>query len=208
MPNRSPLAAAILTGASIAGHVLSWSFDDPTRATGHGAAFFAIDLNAMMPGTSPNQRRHWDGGCDRRVLRARSAGGSTPRSCARRTNAPWSWPATCRSSTNDSSPIWRRSKPISSFRGATGLASHSARSTAEAARAPIRERIIRGELKRRGFPDGVKVAKVSAETVAAYDPDGLLLVNVNTPHDYERAKQVLEGRSKTSRDRIMDELGP
>jgi GTP:adenosylcobinamide-phosphate guanylyltransferase len=54
----------------------------------------------------------------------------------------------------------------------------------------------------------VKVAKVSAETVAAYDPDGLLLVNVNTPHDYERAKQVLEGRSKTSRDRIMDELGP
>ena len=46
------------------------------------------------------------------------------------------------------------------------------------------------------------------ETLAAYDPDGLLFVNVNTPHDYERAKEVLEERSKTSRDRIMDELGP
>ena len=72
----------------------------------------------------------------------------------------------------------------------------------------IRERIIRGELEASRLPEGVKVAEVSAETVAAYDPDGLLLVNVNTPHDYERAKQVLEGRSKTSRDRIMDELGP
>jgi len=74
--------------------------------------------------------------------------------------------------------------------------------------APIRERIIRGELEASRLPEGVKVAEVSAETLAAYDPDGLLLVNVNTPHDYERAKQVLEGRSKTSRDRIMDELGP
>ena len=74
--------------------------------------------------------------------------------------------------------------------------------------APIRERLIRGELKAARLPEGVKVAEMSAETVAAYDPDGLLLLNVNTPHDYERAKQVLEGRSKTSRDRIMDELGP
>jgi len=74
--------------------------------------------------------------------------------------------------------------------------------------APIRGRLIRGELKAARLPEGVKVAEVSAETLAAYDPDGLLLLNVNTPHDYERAKQVLEGRSKTSRDRIMDELGP
>jgi len=74
--------------------------------------------------------------------------------------------------------------------------------------APIRERLIRGELKAARLPEGVKVAEVSAGTLAAYDPDGLLLLNVNTPHDYERAKQVLEGRSKTSRDRIMDELGP
>ena len=58
------------------------------------------------------------------------------------------------------------------------------------------------------LPEGVRVAEVGPETLAAYDPDGLLFVNVNTPHDYERAKEVVEERSKTSRDRIMDELGP
>ena len=41
--------SAILTGASIASHVLSWSFADPSRATGHGAAFIALDVNALMP---------------------------------------------------------------------------------------------------------------------------------------------------------------
>jgi molybdopterin-guanine dinucleotide biosynthesis protein A len=72
----------------------------------------------------------------------------------------------------------------------------------------IRERLTRGELEASRLPEGVRVAEVGPETLAAYDPDGLLFVNVNTPHDYERAKDVLEGRSKTSRDRIMDELGP
>ena len=74
--------------------------------------------------------------------------------------------------------------------------------------APIRERLTRGELEASRLPEGVRVAEVGPETLAAYDPDGLLFVNVNTPHDYERAKEVLEERSKTSRDRIMDELGP
>jgi ureidoglycolate dehydrogenase (NAD+) len=41
--------SAILTGASIAGHVLSWSFSDASLATGHGAAFIAVDVNALMP---------------------------------------------------------------------------------------------------------------------------------------------------------------
>jgi len=41
--------SAMLTGASIAGHVLSWSFDDASRATDHGAAFLAFDVNAFMP---------------------------------------------------------------------------------------------------------------------------------------------------------------
>ncbi|HXJ55719.1 MAG TPA: Ldh family oxidoreductase [Verrucomicrobiae bacterium] len=41
--------SGILTGASIASHVLSWSFDDPSRATDHGAAFLAIHVEAMMP---------------------------------------------------------------------------------------------------------------------------------------------------------------
>jgi molybdopterin-guanine dinucleotide biosynthesis protein A len=57
----------------------------------------------------------------------------------------------------------------------------------------IRERLTRGELEASRLPDGVTVAEVGPETVAAYDPDGLLFVNVNTPHDYERAKEVLGG---------------
>ena len=74
--------------------------------------------------------------------------------------------------------------------------------------APIRERLTRGALEASRLPEGVRVAEVGPETLAAYDPDGLLFVNVNTPHDYERAKEVWEERSKASRDRIMDELGP
>ena len=74
--------------------------------------------------------------------------------------------------------------------------------------APMRARLTRGELEASRRLEGVRVAEVSPVTLAAYDPDGLLFVNVNTPHDYERAKEVLEERSKTSRDRIMDELGP
>ena len=57
----------------------------------------------------------------------------------------------------------------------------------------IRERLTRGELEASRLPDGVNVAEVGPETVAVYDPDGLLFVNVNTPHDYERAKEVLGG---------------
>jgi molybdopterin-guanine dinucleotide biosynthesis protein A len=72
----------------------------------------------------------------------------------------------------------------------------------------MRARLTRGELEASRLPEGVRVAEVGPETLAAYDPDGLLFVNVNTPHDYERAKKVVEERSKTSRDRIMDELGP
>jgi molybdopterin-guanine dinucleotide biosynthesis protein A len=72
----------------------------------------------------------------------------------------------------------------------------------------IRARLERGERQASTLPEGVNVVEVGPETLAAYDPDGLLFVNVNTPHDYERANQLLETRSKTSRDRIMDELGP
>ncbi|HZO85998.1 MAG TPA: Ldh family oxidoreductase, partial [Verrucomicrobiae bacterium] len=45
-----------LTGASIAGHVLSWSFSDASLATGHGAAFIAVDINALMPVAEFKQR--------------------------------------------------------------------------------------------------------------------------------------------------------
>jgi molybdopterin-guanine dinucleotide biosynthesis protein A len=73
---------------------------------------------------------------------------------------------------------------------------------------PIRERLERRALEAAVLPAGVRVAEVGPEALTAYDPDGLLFVNVNTPHDYERAKALLDKRSKPSRDRIMDELGP
>ena len=44
--------SGILTGASLAGHILSWSFDDPSRPTDHGAAFLAINVEAMMSGST------------------------------------------------------------------------------------------------------------------------------------------------------------
>ena len=39
-------------------------------------------------------------------------------------------------------------------------------------------------------PEEVHVVEVGPEVVAAYDPHGLLFVNVNTPHDYERALRL------------------
>jgi LDH2 family malate/lactate/ureidoglycolate dehydrogenase len=48
--------SAILTGAAIAGHVLSWSFSDASLPTGHGAAFIAVDVNALMPAAEFTQR--------------------------------------------------------------------------------------------------------------------------------------------------------
>ena len=82
---------------------------------------------------------------------------------------------------------------------------------------PIRRRLERGALGAQALaaalageagPDGgVTVAEIGPEVSSAFDPDGLLFVNVNTPHDYERANKLVEEGSKSSRDRIMDELG-
>lgn len=71
---------------------------------------------------------------------------------------------------------------------------------------PIRRRLERQELAASALPegltaDGLRVVEIGPEVLAPYDGDGLLFVNVNTPHDYERARE-LQGR-----DRIMDELG-
>ena len=73
--------------------------------------------------------------------------------------------------------------------------------------AAVRARIERGQLEASVMPEGVRVVEVGSETLAEYDAHGLLFVNVNTPHDYERANTLLEG-SNALRDRIMDELGP
>jgi ureidoglycolate dehydrogenase (NAD+) len=40
--------SAIVTGASIGQHVVSWSFDDPSLPTNHGASFIAIDIGCLM----------------------------------------------------------------------------------------------------------------------------------------------------------------
>lgn len=48
--------SGILTSAAIAGHVLSWSFSDPSLPTNHGAAFLAVDIAAMMEPKTFNER--------------------------------------------------------------------------------------------------------------------------------------------------------
>jgi hypothetical protein len=40
---------------------------------------------------------------------------------------------------------------------------------------------------------------------AAYDPYGLMFVNVNTPHDFARAQALADPPVKAPRDRIMDD---
>ena len=58
--------------------------------------------------------------------------------------------------------------------------------------APIRARLDLGERHAAVLPDGVRVAEIGPGELAAYDPDGLLFVNVNTPHDYAQAQRVLD----------------
>jgi LDH2 family malate/lactate/ureidoglycolate dehydrogenase len=48
--------SAILTGAAITRQVLSWSFDDASLPTHHGAAFLAVNVDAMMPRAQFEQR--------------------------------------------------------------------------------------------------------------------------------------------------------
>src|SRR5262245_25336312 len=70
---------------------------------------------------------------------------------------------------------------------------------------PIRLRIERGLLKAASLAEDVRVEEIGPEELAAYDPDGLMFVNVNTPHDYERAKTLinrLPGSAAGTPDRI------
>lgn len=70
---------------------------------------------------------------------------------------------------------------------------------------PIRRRIDRGALTAAVLPEGVRVEVVGPDTLAAYDPAGLLFVNVNTPDDHERARDLAEATWKKRGDRIMDD---
>jgi molybdenum cofactor guanylyltransferase len=66
---------------------------------------------------------------------------------------------------------------------------------ARACAEPIRQRIERGELAASVLPEQVKVVEIGPDELAAYDGDGRLFANVNTPHDYERAKRSAGQRS-------------
>ncbi len=70
-----------------------------------------------------------------------------------------------------------------STRGLEPLCAIYARRCAEAARARIR----RGQFGVAGLLDELRVRVLGPDTLAAYD-DGSLFENVNTPHDYARAR--------------------
>lgn len=55
----------------------------------------------------------------------------------------------------------------------------------------LRQRLERGLLRAASLGEEVRVEEIGPEEVATYDPHGLMFVNVNTPHDYERAKELM-----------------
>jgi molybdopterin-guanine dinucleotide biosynthesis protein A len=68
----------------------------------------------------------------------------------------------------------------------------------------LRRRIEAGTLKAALALEELRVEEIGAEFLASCDPHGLLFVNINTPHDYERAQRLGRVESETWRDRIMD----
>jgi molybdenum cofactor guanylyltransferase len=75
---------------------------------------------------------------------------------------------------------------------------------ARACAGAIRQRLDRGELEAAAMPEGVSVKEIAAAALDAFGPDDLLFANVNTPHDYERARTIVETNSDAPQDRIMD----
>lgn len=72
----------------------------------------------------------------------------------------------------------------------------------------IKRRIEQGRLKAAQLVEELRVEEIGPEALAACDPHGLLFVNVNTPHDYERAQELSRLESNASGDRIMDVSEP
>ena len=68
----------------------------------------------------------------------------------------------------------------------------------------IWRRIQNGTLKTALVMEELRVEEIGPEVLASCDPHGLLFVNVNTPHDYERARRLGRMESNSMRDRIMD----
>jgi molybdopterin-guanine dinucleotide biosynthesis protein A len=69
--------------------------------------------------------------------------------------------------------------------------------------AAARARIERGALEVRGVLQDVQMRELSPDALAPYD-DGSLFENVNTPHDHERARGLVELNQKPSEDRITE----
>ncbi|HET7618150.1 MAG TPA: molybdenum cofactor guanylyltransferase [Vicinamibacterales bacterium] len=75
---------------------------------------------------------------------------------------------------------------------------------ATAAAPAIAARIARGALRAAPLEPDLRVREIAPEVVAEFDRDGLLFANVNTPHDYERARAAEELRSEASGNRITE----
>ena len=73
----------------------------------------------------------------------------------------------------------------------------------EACAAPIHDGSTRAR-SGRSAPEGVHVEEIGPEMLDAYDPHGLLFVNVNTPRDYQRARNLLETMPQWRRERITE----
>jgi molybdopterin-guanine dinucleotide biosynthesis protein A len=65
----------------------------------------------------------------------------------------------------------------------------------------LRARITRGDLQASTPPQGVRVVEIGPDIIAMYDPDDRLFMNVNTPHDYARAKGLVSAEDPITTDR-------
>jgi molybdopterin-guanine dinucleotide biosynthesis protein A len=68
----------------------------------------------------------------------------------------------------------------------------------------LRARIDRGALQVSDVTRELRVRELGPDALAAYDPDGRLFVNVNTPHDYVRARTWVERAPEPPQDPITD----
>ena len=59
----------------------------------------------------------------------------------------------------------------------------------------IKARLDRGDLRISEAMTDLRVVEVPQEAIARMDPDGKLLMNLNTPDDYERARQRAHDRA-------------
>ncbi len=59
----------------------------------------------------------------------------------------------------------------------------------------IHARITRGQFRLVELAGALRVTEIGPEELAAFDPDGMLLFNVNTPADYARATTAAAGRA-------------